>query len=85
MEVGSVYGAPRIQQEHCGHARIHDALIIHWVAVAILVISQFTIIPLLVILIADTHQASGLSVRSDVALTGTNITIVFKDLPKLLP
>ena len=85
MEIRSVYSVPRMQQEHRGHARPHDALIIHWVAVVILVISQFTVIPMLAIIAADSHRSINHSVRLGAGLAGSNTTTVFKDLPTLSP
>ena len=85
MEIRSVYAMPRTLAEHRGHVRIHDALIIHWVAVVILVISQFTVIPMLAIIAADTHRSISHSVSSDVGPAGSNTTTVFKDLPTLNP
>jgi hypothetical protein len=85
MEIRSVYAMPRALAEYRGHVRIHDARIIHWVAVVILVISQFTLIPMLAIITADTHRSVSHSVRSDVGPAGSNITTIFKDLPTLSP
>ena len=85
MEIRSVYAGPRIQQEHLGHSRIHDALIIHWVAVFILVISQFTVIPMIAMITADTHRSVILTFSSNDGPAGFITTTAFKGPPELSP
>jgi hypothetical protein len=85
MEIRSVYAGPRIQQEHGGHSRIHDALIIHWVAVFILVISQFTVIPMIAMITTDAHRPVILTVSSNEGPAVFNTTTAFKGPPSLNP
>ena len=84
MEIRSVYAMPRMLAEHRGHVRIHDALIIHWVAVVILVIGQFTVIPMLAIIAADIIGRSATPLLR-CRPSGSNTTTVFKDLSTLNP
>ena len=85
MEIRAVYAGPRIQQEHRGHSRLHDALVIHWVAVFILVISQFTVIPMIAMITADTHRSVIHTVSSNEGHAGSNTTTAFKGPPELSP
>lgn len=85
MEIRLVYAIPRTPIEHRGHVRIHEALVIHWVAVALLVISQFTVIPMLAILAVDSHKPVSHTVSSNSFHAGSNTTTAFKGTPTLNP
>ena len=84
MEIRSVYTMPRMRETHRRNVRIRDALVIHWMAVLLLVIGQFTVIPMLAMIAADTHRPVSYSVRSDDGYAGWNTTTVFKEAPTLL-
>lgn len=85
MEVRSAFTMPRTLEEHRSHVRIHDALILHWVAVVILVISQFTVIPMLAIIAADTHGPVSHTVSLNGGPSTLNTTTAFKGPPTLNP
>jgi len=85
MEIRSVYTMPRMQEKHRRQVRIRDALVIHWVAVVLLVIGQFTVIPMLAMIAADTHRPVSHPVRSGDGPASWNTTTVFKDAPTLNP
>lgn len=78
MEIRSACTMPRTLEEHRWHVRSHDALILHWVAVVILVIGQFTVIPMLAIIAADTHRPMSHAVSSNGGHSGVNTTTAFK-------
>ncbi len=78
METRLVYAMPRVLIEHRGRARLFDALVMHWIAVLILVIGQFTVFPMLAIIAADTHGQARHAIDG---LAISNTTIAFKDLP----
>jgi hypothetical protein len=85
MEIQSVYTRPRMQEKHRGHVRVHHGLILHWSAVVILVISQFTVIPMLAIIAADTHRPAIHAVSLGDGAAGFNTTTIFKGSPELSP
>lgn len=85
MEIRLAHTMPGMLEEHRGHARVHDGLILHWSAVVILVISQFTVLPLLAIIAADTHRPVIYTVSSSDGALGFNTTTVFKETPGLSP
>ena len=76
---------PRMQEKHRRHVRIRDVLTIHWVAVVLLVIGQFTVIPMLSMITADTLRQVSHPVRSDDGPASLNSTTIFKDAPALTP
>lgn len=85
MEIRLAHTMPRMLEEHRGHVRIHDGFILHWAAVVILVISQFTVIPMLAIMAADTHRPAIHAVGSNGGAAGFNTTTIFKGTPELSP
>lgn len=85
MEIRLAYTMPRMLEEHRGHIRVHDGLILHWSAVVILVISQFTVIPMLAIIAADTHRPVIHTVSSNDGAAGFNTTTIFKGPSELSP
>ena len=85
MELPSVHTMPRMQRKHRGHVRMHHPMVIHWVAVGILVISQFTVIPMMAMITADTHRSVVLTVSSNDDPADFNTTTAFKGPPELSP
>lgn len=66
------------------NCRLHP-MVIHWVAVGLLVISQFTVIPMMAMITADTHRSVVLTVSSNDGPADFNTTTAFKGLPELSP
>lgn len=85
MEIRSACALPRVQQAHRERARLRCPLIIHWTAVAILVISQFTVIPMLTIIAADVQRPKGQSILLDRGAMESNSTTVFEKFAPLNP
>lgn len=85
MEIRSAYTIPRMPEERRGHIRIHDATIMHWVAVVILVIGQFTVIPMLSIIAADSHRPPIQVISSNDGHSDANTTTAFKTPTTLNP
>ena len=70
---------------HLTKRQLHDALVIQWVVVFILVISQFPVIPMMAMITADTHRSVIHTVSSNDGHAGSNTTTAFKGPPELSP
>ena len=84
MEIRSVYTMQPRQDRHGRHGRhapIYVSPITHWLAVALLVVCQFTVIPMVVMMATDTLSTRDHSVHLDGGATTANTTTVFKDMP----
>lgn len=81
MAIRLFYAMLRVLIEHRGRARLFDAPVMHWVAVFILVIGQFTAFPMLAIIAANTHGHARHAVNTVDGLATSNITIAFKNRP----
>ena len=81
MEIRSVYTTQPKQDRHGRHAPIHKSPIAHWLAVALLVVCPFTVIPMVVMMAADTLSTRDHSVHLGEGPSTANTTTVFKDMP----
>jgi hypothetical protein len=85
MEIRSVYTTQPKQERHGRNAGSYSAPIAHWLAVFLLVVCQFTVIPMVVMMAADTHSPRNHSVYLGEGSTTANRTTVFKDMPSPTP
>ena len=81
MEIRSVYTTQSKLDRPGRHAPIHKSPIAHWLAVALLVVCQFTVIPMVVMMASDTLSTRNHAVILGEGATTANTTTVFKDVP----
>ena len=84
MEIRLVYTMPRMQEKHLQCAATDHDPILHGLAVIILVICQFTVIPMVVMIAADVPPVV-VAARSDIGPAKLNTTTVFKGTLALKP
>ena len=85
MEIRSVYTTQPKQDRHVRPAPIRKSPIAHWLAVALLVVCQFTVIPMVVMMASDTLSTRNHAVILGEGATTANTTTVFKDVPTPMP
>ena len=80
MEVRSIYATSEANRGHRQHGRHVGTSSLHWLAVVALVICQFTIIPMLVMIAADTHLPVDHRTPSELGPSITNMTTIFESI-----